>query len=195
MRASRLIAAASSCALLAGCSLLTTWDGLTSDTSGARDAGRGGAGSSSSTGGGGSGGNGGSMGDGGEDGPEDAPADAPPDVVADAPPDVVEAGSCDPMGHYCGDDEVKGDPGTLYRCNGSAPPTVLAHCLDTCLVRSGGADVCKGSGGCVAGGYYCGGDKVTGDPTALYKCTSGSSGTQIAQCATTCVVNQGTDDA
>jgi len=193
MRASRVIAAASSCALLAGCSLLTTWDGLTSDTSSRPDGGRGGA--SSGTGEGATGGGGGSTHDGGEDGPEDAQPDAVADAPADAPPDVVEAGTCDPMGHYCGGDEVSGDPGTLYRCNGSSPPTVLAHCLDTCLVRSGGVDVCKGSGGCVAGGFYCGGDKVTGDPTALYKCTSGSTGTLVAQCATTCVQNNGSDDA
>jgi hypothetical protein len=123
------------------------------------------------------------------------PGDAHLDAVTDAPPPHADASACDPMGHYCGGDEVTGDTSTLYRCNASGPPTLLAHCTDGCLVRSGGVDVCKGSGGCVAGGFYCGGDKVTGDPTALYKCTSGSTGTLVAQCATTCVWNNGSDDA
>jgi hypothetical protein len=157
-RASWVMAAASSCALLAGCSLLTTWDGLTSDSGGAPDA--------------------------GADAPEDGPHDA-----------GAEAGVCDPMGHYCGGDVVSGDPSTLYRCNGSSPPTVIAHCVVGCEMHAGGVDVCKGSGSCFDGGHYCGGDKVTGDPTALYKCTSGSTGTLIAQCATTCVWNNGIDDA
>ena len=158
------MAVASSCAIVAGCSLVTTWDGLTSGAGGSPDGGGGGGGSAR-------------------------------DAGMDAPPDVVDASVCKPTGHYCGGDEVSGDAGTLYRCNGASAPSVLAHCSDGCEVVSGQDDVCKGTGSCVVGAFYCGGDKVTGDPTALYKCTSGSSGTLVQHCTNGCAVVAGSNDA
>lgn len=47
---------------------------------------------------------------------------------------------------------------------------------------------------CVPGGYYCGGDKVTGDPKTLYKCTGPGTPTVAQKCTTTCVVSTGSDD-
>jgi hypothetical protein len=47
----------------------------------------------------------------------------------------------------------------------------------------------------VAGGLYCGGDKVSGDPTTLYKCTGGSTGTVVEHCANGCAVLSGQNDA
>lgn len=103
-------------------------------------------------------------------------------------------GGCVAGGHYCGGDKVSGNSSTLYECNGSGAPSVLAHCSAGCKVSAGEDDVCKGSGSCVAGGLYCGGDKVTGDPTTLYKCTGGSSGTVVKQCANGCAVHSGQND-
>lgn len=48
---------------------------------------------------------------------------------------------------------------------------------------------------CVPGGYYCGGDKVTGDPKTLYRCTGPGTPTVAQKCTTACVVSAGADDA
>ncbi|MDB4993852.1 MAG: hypothetical protein JWM74_1284 [Myxococcaceae bacterium] len=52
----------------------------------------------------------------------------------------------------------------------------------------------KGNG-CVAGGNYCGGDKVTGDPKTLYKCTGPGTPTVVEKCASGCMVSAGSDDS
>ena len=48
---------------------------------------------------------------------------------------------------------------------------------------------------CVAGSFYCGGDKLAGDPDVLYECNAG--GVPLAQrrCPDGCAVNPGDDDA
>jgi hypothetical protein len=89
---------------------------------------------------------------------------------------------------------VSGDSNTLYRCNGPGTPTTLGHCSDGCEVLSGSDDACRGSGGCYPGGLYCGGDKVSGDPSTLYKCTGGSSGYVASHCANGCAVVSGSND-
>ena len=48
---------------------------------------------------------------------------------------------------------------------------------------------------CVPGGFYCGGDKLDGDPQTLYKCQPNGSGTVAKSCPNGCQVNPGTDDA
>lgn len=54
----------------------------------------------------------------------------------------------------------------------------------------------KPSGGnCVKGGFYCGGDKVTGDAKTLYKCEGPGEPTVIEKCANGCMVNPGQDDS
>jgi hypothetical protein len=60
---------------------------------------------------------------------------------------------------------------------------------------SGSDDRCRGAGGCVAGSLYCGGDKVSGDPSTLYRCTGGSAGTVVEACARGCSVNAGANDS
>jgi len=112
-----------------------------------------------------------------------------------APP--PSGGNCVVGGLYCGGDKVTGNSSTLYKCNGPGTPTVEEQCAHGCSVNAGANDSCKtaGSGGCVAGGLYCGGDKVTGDASTLYKCTSGSSGTVVQHCASGCAVHAGTNDA
>ncbi|HVY46548.1 MAG TPA: hypothetical protein VHB21_11745 [Minicystis sp.] len=113
-------------------------------------------------------------------------------------------GGCVPGGLYCGGDKVHGDASTLYRCTSGTSGTVVEHCSAGCSVNSGRDDACNasgggggshGSGGCVHGGLYCGGDKVTGDVNTLYRCTSGDGGTVVEHCAHGCEVNAGADDA
>lgn len=49
---------------------------------------------------------------------------------------------------------------------------------------------------CVEGGYYCGGEQVSGDPRSLYRCNKDGSSTLTATCATACIVAPpGKDDA
>lgn len=111
-----------------------------------------------------------------------------------SPSPTPSGGGCVAGGLYCGGDKVSGDSNTLYRCNGSATPTTLGHCSDGCEVISGNNDECRGSGGCYVGGFYCGGDKVAGDPSTLYRCTGGSSGAVVSHCANGCAVESGSDD-
>ena len=104
-------------------------------------------------------------------------------------------GSCVVGGAYCGGDKLSGDPNTLYRCTGGTP-TVLSHCANGCAIIPGQDDVCSGSGGgCVAGGLYCGGDKVSGDAGTLYRCNGAAAPTVVEQCSAACQVNPGADDA
>jgi hypothetical protein len=110
------------------------------------------------------------------------------------PPPPPSGGTCVAGGLYCGGDKLSGDSHSLYRCNGPGAPTDLGHCSDGCEVIAGHDDACRGSGGCYAGGLYCGGDKVTGDPSTLYKCTGGSSGVVVSQCAKGCAVVSGAND-
>ncbi len=104
--------------------------------------------------------------------------------------------SCVTGGLYCGGDKVAGDPSTLYQCNGSSAPAVVQYCASGCVVRPGQDDACgSGSSSCVAGGLYCGGDKVSGDPDTLYRCNGTSAPTVAQRCAAGCVVRPGQDDA
>ena len=115
-------------------------------------------------------------------------------VDAGAPPDLAGP-DCVPGGFYCGGDKLDGDPGTLYRCDAPAPPTLRGVCSAGCIVRPGLDDECRGAGGtCTAGGFYCGGDKLDGDPQTLYKCQANGSGTVAKSCPNGCQVNPGTDD-
>ena len=116
------------------------------------------------------------------------------DSCASAPAPSPSGGGCVAGGLYCGGDKVSGASNTLYRCNGPGAPTALANCSDGCEVLSGQNDACRGSGGCSAGGLYCGGDKVTGDPSTLYKCTGGSSGSIVSHCSGGCSVIAGAND-
>lgn len=111
------------------------------------------------------------------------------------PLDASSGGGCTLGGLYCGGNKVSGNASTLYRCNGSAEPSVVEQCGNGCSVNTGTDDSCNGGGSCVVGGFYCGGDKVSGDADTLYRCTGGSSGTVVAYCAAGCAVFSGRDDA
>ncbi|MBK6517296.1 MAG: hypothetical protein IPG04_25090 [Polyangiaceae bacterium] len=59
-------------------------------------------------------------------------------------PEPPPAPTCDDdavVGDYCGGDKVSnGDPGTLYRCNGPGPATVLEVCAEGCVIAPPGID-------------------------------------------------------
>lgn len=107
----------------------------------------------------------------------------------------ASGGGCVASGLYCGGDKVTGNASTLYRCNGTAAPTVVEQCGNGCSVNAGTDDSCHSGGSCVVGGLYCGGDKVSGVADTLYRCTGGSSGTVVMQCAAGCAVFSGRNDA
>ena len=47
---------------------------------------------------------------------------------------------------------------------------------------------------CMAGGYYCGGDKLAGDPDTLYECNGGGVPLARGRCALGCIVIPTDDD-
>ena len=48
---------------------------------------------------------------------------------------------------------------------------------------------------CTAGGYYCGGDKLAGDPDTLYQCNAGGVPLARGRCELGCIVRPTDDDA
>ena len=65
---------------------------------------------------------------------------------------------CTPGGHYCGGDQLAGDPDTLYTCIEDSVPQARGLCTAGCQVQAADDDVCRADGGtCVEGGTYCGG--------------------------------------
>ncbi|HUH02742.1 MAG TPA: hypothetical protein VML75_12175 [Kofleriaceae bacterium] len=102
--------------------------------------------------------------------------------------ELADTQDCVAGGLYCGGDKLAGDPDTLYQCNGGGVPLARGVCDFGCLVRPAADDTCRGGGGtCVEGGFYCGGDKLDGDPQTLYRCAGGT-GTDGVECADGCVV-------
>ena len=53
----------------------------------------------------------------------------------------------------------------------------------------------NGGSSCFAGGLYCGGDKITGSSSTLYRCTGTGDPTVVKHCANGCRINSGTDDS
>ncbi len=48
---------------------------------------------------------------------------------------------------------------------------------------------------CVSGSFYCGGDKLAGDPQTLYQCNAGGVPLARGRCRVACSVRPGDDDA
>ena len=94
---------------------------------------------------------------------------------------------------YCGGDKLAGDAQTLYECNGGGVPLARGRCLLRCMNDPSLEDYCVGSGGCVEGSDYCGGDKVDGDPKMLYRCTGGIC-TNPRLCDNGCIIQNHDDD-
>jgi hypothetical protein len=109
--------------------------------------------------------------------------------------ELAPTDECTAPALYCGGDKVAGDPQTLYTCNGGGVPFARGRCLHTCVVVAGGNDYCDGGDmTCIEGGFYCGGDKVDGDPQSVYTC-SGGVGTARMICPNGCIIGApGEDD-
>lgn len=92
----------------------------------------------------------------------------------------VEGGSdgapaaCVVGGMYCGGPLVSGPGDTVFRCTGEGKGELVAKCANGCFAKNppDGKDECRDPTPCVAG-FYCGGDKVNGDPNSLYECVNG----------------------
>lgn len=108
---------------------------------------------------------------------------------------LAEVIPCTPGGFYCGGDKLAGDAQTLYECNGGGVPLARGVCTAGCLIQPADDDACRAVGGpCIDGGFYCGGDKLDGDPRSLYRCAGGV-GVDRQECASRCVIAPaGSDD-
>ena len=109
--------------------------------------------------------------------------------------ELAPIATCEAGALYCGGDKLAGDPDTLYQCNGGGVPLARGACASGCVVQPTLDDTCRGGGGtCMDGGFYCGGDKLDGDPQSLYRCASGV-GVDRMVCPDGCVVaSAGNDD-
>jgi hypothetical protein len=102
---------------------------------------------------------------------------------------------CQAGAFYCGGDKLAGDASTLYQCNGGGVPLARGKCLHGCVVSPAQDDACDaGPDACKDGGFYCGGDKLVGDPQSLYRCSAGT-GIDRVECSDGCVIAPaGSDD-
>jgi hypothetical protein len=108
---------------------------------------------------------------------------------------LVEPATCTAGARYCGGDKLAGMADTLYECNGGGVPLARGECAGGCITVPSHDDACAAVGGtCKENSFYCGGDKVIGDPRALYRCTDGA-GVLVMTCATACDVNDSADDS
>lgn len=53
----------------------------------------------------------------------------------------------------------------------------------------------NGGSSCFVGGLYCGGDKISGNSSTLYRCTGTGDPAVVKHCANGCRVNPGSDDS
>jgi hypothetical protein len=80
-------------------------------------------------------------------------------------------GGCVPGGFYCGGDKVEGDKNSLFVCESGKKGRLSQKCATKCIVAAPGQDdACEDTKPCFKQGTYCGGDKVNGNPNALYSC-------------------------
>lgn len=102
--------------------------------------------------------------------------------------ELVPPVQCTAGAFYCGGDKLAGDPDVLYQCNGGGVPLARGTCINGCSVRPTADDQCAaGDTPCIEGGFYCGGDKLAGDPQSLYRCMGGV-GVDRMVCSDGCVI-------
>jgi hypothetical protein len=81
---------------------------------------------------------------------------------------VVDCGA--PASLYCNGatPDKPGLPSTVYECRPDEAPVAHGRCPNGC---NAARDACAaGPDACVGDGFYCGGDKIAGDPQVLYTC-------------------------
>ncbi len=122
----------------------------------------------------------------------------PPGEVAQVEIALASPGTdeCVAGSFYCGGDKLAGDPGVLYKCNAGGVPLARGRCALECVINVGNDDACRGvDKPCTEGGYYCGGNKLDGDPQSLYQCAGGV-GRNRRECTNGCEIRPpGQDDA
>ena len=107
---------------------------------------------------------------------------------------LADPGSCVAGARYCGGDKLAGMADTVYECNAGGVPIARGACAAGCVTHPTVDDACAAANApCTEGGLYCGGDKLAGDPSTLYRCSNGA-GTVVMTCATSCEVHTGSDD-
>jgi hypothetical protein len=80
--------------------------------------------------------------------------------------------------------------------NGLASNAIEKHCPITEAEKSAVQRVKSGAAAsCVAGGTYCGGNKIKGDANTLYRCNADGTGTAVEKCAKGCSINPGRNDS
>jgi hypothetical protein len=94
-----------------------------------------------------------------------------PREATDPGPRAAQTG-CAGEGFLCGGEGQPGEPRILYRCH-DRHITFARSCASGCQRGRGNADdACKprAAAYCAADGWFCGGDRVDGDPSGLYHC-------------------------
>jgi hypothetical protein len=110
--------------------------------------------------------------------------------------ELTAAATCVQGGFYCGGNKLAGDESALYMCNTGGVPLGRGFCEHGCSVNPPPMDdACRGGPAtCIEGGFYCGGNKLDGDPQSRYTC-SGGKGIARQPCADGCVIAPaGSDD-
>ena len=115
----------------------------------------------------------------------------------DAGEDALPDGGCVLDQLYCGGDLLRGDTESVYRCLADGGGALVKKCASGCLRDAGASARCvMPAAPCQLGGFYCGGDKLDGDPAVLYRCATGGTAEEKERCAKGCqVAKNGVDDA
>jgi len=64
-------------------------------------------------------------------------------TLRDGGPETNDVCGCFPGGSYCGEDQVIGDPKTLYECKADFTGKLLRVCPDRCVINPGSDDSCQ----------------------------------------------------
>ena len=108
-----------------------------------------------------------------------------------------------PYGHIASVDHVEGktiyvmdDNYVAHHTKASHPHTVSVSAYGWYHLKSLGSSPPPDPGDdtCQVGGLYCGGDKISGNPSTLFECTSGGKD-EVRSCQHGCAVRPGKDDA
>jgi hypothetical protein len=179
-----LLVGAAVAAAGAGCSLVTSFDGVVLGDGGAFGGAESGPDDATDVS------DVGLAGDtGGEVGAQDA-GDAQPAGDAGREADV-DAAICFANRTYCGS-EIGRTATNLYQCTADGGALVQVRtCSHGCIQRAGG-DLCS----CIDGGLYCGDDQVMGPNSKwLYTCGPNDQPVLKQMCPNGCTVNVSTDDS
>lgn len=90
---------------------------------------------------------------------------------------------------FAATDEDGADPGSAPAPPAAFDASAQASGGDAAAPEGGDAAATPSGGTCVEGYEYCGGNKVIGDASTVYKCNGPGAPTVVATCARGCIVN------